>query len=253
MDPDLDGPSPAERARTLLHAADSLTLDWAGGRHEVHREHHCDGSGALTVDLPLSSPLAHQLGETGRGAPGRVPVRLHLTDVAPMAGGDRVRAQLTVTGRVWPGPVGRTCPAHREAPGPVMVAAVEVADITFRRGGATVVVAVQDYRRAEPDPLALLEAGQLAHLARDHPDAVDLLTRLLDARKLMGARGVVPWALDRYGIVLRILRPDGVADVRLRFQPRVATAGQAGSQLRRLLVEATARRSWPSPGAHGLT
>ena len=58
-----------------------------------------------------------------------------------------------------------------------------------------------------------------------------------------------PWSRDASSHTwpaLRILRRDGRVDVRLPFWARVASVGQAGGELRRLLVEATARRSWPA-------
>lgn len=256
MLPGAGSPTPAERARSLLLAADSLSVDWAGGRHEAHRSHHCGPGGQLTLDLPPASALARQVGGPAAGTvsslpgPRRLPVRLHLTDIAPVPTPERVRAQLTVTGWLRAGPVRPRCAAHRDEhgePADLLAAPVEIGHLSLSAGGATVPVEVEQYRRAEPDPLALVETGQLTHLARDHADAVDLLTRLLEARHLMGAQAVVPHALDRYGIVLRVLRRDGRTDVRLPFRTRAAGIAQAGAELRRLLVQATARNSWPSP------
>jgi hypothetical protein len=260
MLPGAGSPTPAERARSLLLAADSLSVDWAGGRHEAHRSHHCGPGGRLTLDLPLATALARQVGGPVGGqmggpvaslpGPRRLPVRLHLTDIAPVPTPERVRAQLTVTGWLRAGPVRPRCAAHRDGhgePADVLAVPVEIGDLSLSTGGATVPVEVEQYRRAEPDPLALVETGQLTHLARDHADALDLLTRLLEDRHLMGAQAVVPHALDRYGIVLRVLRRDGRTDVRLPFRSRAAGIAQAGAELRRLLVEATACRSWPSP------
>jgi hypothetical protein len=240
-------PTPAERTRSLLLAADSLSVDWAGGRHEAHRSHHCGPGGRLTLDLPVGTALAHQVWSSDFPAPRRLPVRLHLTDIAPIATPERVRAQLTVTGWLGTGPDEHDEHGERVD---VLAAPVEIADLTLNTAGSAaavdVDVDVEAYRRAEPDPLALVEHGQLTHLARDHADVLDLLSRLLDARHLMGAMAVVPHALDRYGIVLRIQRRDGRTDVRLPFAARAASIAQAGAELRRLLVEGTARRSWPS-------
>ena len=251
-------PSPAERARSLLLAADSLSVDWAGGRHEAHRSHHCGPGGQLTLDLPPASAPARQVGSAQAPGPRRLPVRLHLTDIAPVPTPERVRAQLTVTGWLGTGPVRHRCPSHRDEygePADVLASPVEIGGLILTADGAAVPVDLQEYRRAEPDPLALVESGQLTQLTRDHADALDLLTRLLEARDLMGAVAVVPHALDRYGIVLRVLHRDGRTDVRLPFRARAVSVAQAGAELRRLLVEATSRQSWPSlaPRRPGIT
>ncbi|HST84092.1 MAG TPA: DUF2470 domain-containing protein [Kineosporiaceae bacterium] len=103
-------------------------------------------------------------------------------------------------------------------------------------------VSLADYRAGEPDPLHLGAAEQLQHLAAHHQDAISTLTRLCDREALIGVTRVLPIALDRYGIVLRLERLRGHGDVRLPFQDRVNTGTEAATQMRQLLAAGARRR-----------
>ncbi len=103
-------------------------------------------------------------------------------------------------------------------------------------------VTLADYRDSEPDPLHLGAAEQLQHLCAHHPDAISTLTRLCDRTVLIGVTRVLPIALDRYGIVLRVERLRDHCDVRLPFAHRIDTGTEAGEQMRLLLAQGARRR-----------
>ena len=103
-------------------------------------------------------------------------------------------------------------------------------------------VSLADYRGSEPDPLHLGAAEQLQHLAAHHPDAISMLSRLCDREVLIGVTQVLPIALDRYGIVLRVERLRDHRDVRLPFDRRIDTGTEAAIGMRTLLGRASRRR-----------
>jgi hypothetical protein len=103
-------------------------------------------------------------------------------------------------------------------------------------------VALGDYRRSEPDPLHLGAAEQLQHLAAHHPEAITTLSRLCDREVMLGAIEILPVALDRYGIVLRVERLRDHRDVRLAFDRRIDTGTEAATELRQLLARSARRR-----------
>lgn len=124
--------------------------------------------------------------------------------------------------------------------GPVRLL-VRITEVSVEEAG-THPVPLAEYRGSEPDPLHLGAAEQLQHLASHHPDAISTLTRLCDREVLIGVVRVLPVALDRYGIVLRVERLRGYDDVRLPFLRRVDTGAEAAEQMRYLLAEGTRRR-----------
>lgn len=83
-------PTAAERVRSILAAAHSMTVVSDGRHHEIRR---LDGTGAM------GHFHLHAAWEgTGTPSPVRVPVRLELTDIAPTPVRDRLRARVTLTG-----------------------------------------------------------------------------------------------------------------------------------------------------------
>src|SRR3954468_17984590 len=110
--------SPAERVRSVLVAAASLTLVAGGHRTYLVDRHTVEPDGRLTLDLPDRT-----------AAPGGVPVVLELTDIAPIAMRNRVRAQVTVHARLMP--AGLAARAH-----PTGAQLTEGARYTFVSGAA---------------------------------------------------------------------------------------------------------------------
>lgn len=80
------------------------------------------------------------------------------------------------------------------------------------------------YRGAEADPLASAANGILTHMNEDHADAV-----LLYATKLAGlptATAATMTAVDRYGMDLAIVTPEGKRSARLAFDEPVTTTDE---------------------------
>lgn len=81
------------------------------------------------------------------------------------------------------------------------------------QGSARRSIAVEDFLRAEPDPLRGDVAATLRHL--EHAHAGDLLACVRSQG--FEALAVVPTGVDRYGLELASIRADGVQQLRLTF------------------------------------
>ncbi|WP_406503538.1 DUF2470 domain-containing protein [Streptomyces sp. NBC_00212] len=217
-------PTPAERMRSIITAAQSMTVVTDGHHHEVY---NLDGTGLLgRIHLhDQGDPL-----EPDPPAP-RIPIRLELTDIAPTPVRDRLRARVTLSGLVaasYSGDsVDSTCMDFGQA-------AIEDAE-------GRAYVTLEQLQEAETDPMATGEAGMLTHLVDDHPDLVPLLLRLVEPRLKNGVVRALPLAMDRYGITLRLEHPATHRDVRLPFPTPMTDIDQAGLQFHALLT--AARRS----------
>ena len=110
----------------------------------------------------------------------------------------------------------------------------------LRQPSGAVVVDLDEFAAAEPDPLALAEAHLLTHLADCHADAVERLTRLVDPASLHGAVRVQPLAVDRHGLTLRIERARAHGDVRLPFHAPADDVAQLTERMHVLLTQASA-------------
>ena len=197
----LPGPSLPERARTALARAVTATVSdatpsgsLAGGpilAAPVPVRATRDGSPLLLP--PAGSPLARWL--AGRPAA----VRVSLPAAAPFSA-------LRLTGTVRPV---TEAGVTREVTGwMVTLGSVEFA------GGGRPRVAVEEYRAARPDPLWRAAPGILRHLEHGH---VSELVRCVRAHGITGTEWVVPRCLDRYGLELLVLTPEGIATMRLSF------------------------------------
>lgn len=82
-------------------------------------------------------------------------------------------------------------------------------------------VSAEDYRAAEPDPLASAAAGILAHMNDDHADAVLAYAKAL--ARISTAESATMTAVDRYGFELTATTPEGPRPARLAFDAPVAT------------------------------
>lgn len=110
----------------------------------------------------------------------------------------------------------------------------------LREPSGAVVVDLDEFAAAEPDPLATAESRLLTHLADAHPDAVERLTRLVPHDSLHGAVRVQPLAVDRHGLTLRIERARGNGDVRLTFHRPADDMAQLTERMHILLSRASA-------------
>jgi hypothetical protein len=91
-------------------------------------------------------------------------------------------------------------------------------------------VTPEDYRAAEPDPLAGSSADILAHMNADHAEAVLAYARALAA--VGEASSATMTAVDRYGFDLAVTTPDGPRALRLAYDVPVTTS----DEVRRAMV-----------------
>ncbi|MFD5145946.1 DUF2470 domain-containing protein [Streptomyces sp. NPDC058401] len=219
-------PTDAERVRSVLAAAHSMTVVTDGQRTEIR---HLDGTD------PLGRLHLHPA-EPGADAEHRPAIRLEFTDIAPTPVRDRVRARVTLVGRLL-------TPYATEDSGSTCVefgrAVLETPD------GARSYVGLDELDAACPDPLAPYEAGMLTHLLDDHAELVTLLLRLVRQQPAAGGGAAVlralPLAMDRYGITLRLEELRGHHDVRIPFPSPLDDVEQSGAQIQALF--SAARRS----------
>ncbi|MEV8513206.1 DUF2470 domain-containing protein [Dactylosporangium sp. NPDC051484] len=209
-------PTPAERLRSLIATAGSLTLHVPGGRCDLIGAHRVE-AGRILLDRPDVVPLEPEVAAV-----------LELTDIVPTPARTRVRARATFAG--WLG----------ECDGGTM--ALDLAEATLQDPayGADSEISVDpdDFAAAAPDPLAELEADLLCHLDASHPGAIDRLARLIPPHHLHGVRRIVPVRLDRYGVVLRLEFAARARDVRLPFPTPLDKAEQAGERMQELYARA---------------
>ncbi|MFF8955525.1 DUF2470 domain-containing protein [Streptomyces sp. NPDC014894] len=229
-------PSSAERIRSVLTAADSMTVVTDEGRTEVSR---LDGAD-VAEHIHLHPAMAREWDGDGDGPSyegGPTRATLEFTDVAPTPVRDRVRARVLLAGWLLP---------SAEHPSPEGSRCMEFSHAVLDRGGERVTVGLEELMDAETDPLATCEAGMLTHLIDDHSDVVGLLLRLVKPRVTQRVRRALPLAIDRYGITLRLEGADTHEDARLAFPAPVRDADQAGERIHALLNTARQRspRSW---------
>ncbi|GGZ98336.1 DUF2470 domain-containing protein [Streptomyces bluensis] len=217
-------PAAAERARSVLAAAWSCAVTADGGREEFVGAHTVAEDGRVLLHVPEDSRLAAAAVSAPRGEPSAV---LEFADVAPVAVRGRIRARLWMAG--W-------CAAEDGR------LAFRPTRVVLRPPSGAVVVDLDEYAAAPPDPLATAEFPLLTHLATAHPDAVERLTRLVDPDSLRGAVRVQPLAVDRHGLTLRIERARDHGDARLTFHQPADDLAQLTERVHMLLAQAGAAR-----------
>ncbi|MFJ1567979.1 DUF2470 domain-containing protein [Streptomyces erythrochromogenes] len=170
---------------------------------------------------------------------GALAALMEFTDIAPVAVRDRVRARVTLSGRLTR--------SRQDAATDDVDLRLDAARVTLATQEVTVKVALDELVLARPDPLAIDEGSLLTHLTDAHQDAVTRLTRLAEPWLLHGAVRVLPLAVDRYGITLRCEYARNQRDLRLPFPAPVSEASEVGEQIRLLLAAAQAcpRRRHP--------
>ncbi|MCS0605553.1 DUF2470 domain-containing protein [Streptomyces sp. LP11] len=211
-------PTAAERVRSILAAAHSMTVISDGRHHEVRR---LDGLGAMG-HFHLHAPYE------GTGTPSgtRVPVRLELTDIAPTPVRDRLRARVTLTGVLG-------APYDADSGESTCM---EFGQAVLEDADGRAFVTLPELEATELDPLATSEASMLTHLVDDHADLVPRLLRLVSPRPEAGVRRVVPVAVDRYGLTLRLEYRSTHRDVRIPFRTPVRDIDHVGPQIHALLA-----------------
>ncbi|MFD8224387.1 DUF2470 domain-containing protein [Streptomyces massasporeus] len=215
-------PAAAERARTVLAAAWSCSVTAEGTREELVGAHTVGEDGRVVVEVPEDSALLAAAICAPRGEPSAV---LEFADVAPVPVRNRIRSRLWLAG--WFAVEGERL-------------VLTPTRVVLRQPSGSVVVDLDEFAAAVPDPLTTAEARLLTHLADCHADAVERLTRLVDSDSLHGAVRVQPLAVDRHGLTLRIERARTHGDVRLAFHAPADDVAQLTERMHILLGQATA-------------
>ncbi|MDX3245057.1 DUF2470 domain-containing protein [Streptomyces sp. ME18-1-4] len=215
-------PSAAAQARSVLAASWSCTVTADGGREEFVGAHTVDENGRVILRAPEDSALRTAAICAPRGEPSAV---LEFADPAPVPVRSRIRARLWLAGWFTP---------DRDH------LAFHATRVVLKPSTGAVVVALDEFMQARPDPLAAAEAQLLTHLADAHPDAVERLTRLVRRDSLHGAVRVQPLAVDRHGLTLRIERARAHGDVRLPFHAPAYDVAQLTERMHVLLTQAAA-------------
>ena len=258
-------PSDAERVRSLLHAASSLSATTRAGRHDLMGPHlldigtpaaadACGGAtaGVIRLKAPSSCRLTHEASEAASAGDEGLSVLLEWTDVAPVAVRARIRGQVRIAGRLGgPEEAADGTAVMRLEPTSIMLGTPDAPTTTAtatatattqtsstQTHGTQTPVDPRELALAQPDPLAPFEGVLLTHMADDHHDQVAALTRLLDPGLLAGVTRVWPLALDQYGIVLRLERLRAHHDVRLPFEELLLDVDHVGHRIHALLASA---------------
>ena len=100
-------------------------------------------------------------------------------------------------------------------------------------------VSGDDWRGAEPDPLAVHAAGIVSHMNEDHEDAMALLCRAFSRAE--NAEEVKMTGVDRYGFEMSVKTERGPRPVRLAFPQEVATPTEERKALVAMVGEARAQ------------
>ncbi|RZS90961.1 uncharacterized protein DUF2470 [Motilibacter rhizosphaerae] len=212
----LPHPTVAEAARSVVASAASLTLVTSHHRAHLEGRHLVDARGGLRLSLPADSAVA-----TALRLEEDLVATVELTDVAPVAVRDRVRARLALTGWLELLDDDGTDTTAYLVPGSVDL------DTCGRRHE----IDPEEYAVADPDPLTGVEAEVLTHLDAEHRAELDALLSSCDPA-LDGGRRTRPLRLDRHGLTVRVERASGECDVRLAFPAPVRTVAEVGEAVR---------------------
>ncbi|KOV64725.1 DUF2470 domain-containing protein [Streptomyces sp. MMG1121] len=215
-------PGAAERARSVLAAAWSCAVTADGTREEYVGAHTVTDEGTVRLAVPDDSALLTAAICAPRQEPSAV---LEFADVAPVPVRSRIRARLYLAGWFVPDA------------GDLLFQPTRV---VLRQSVGAVVIGLDEFAAARPDPLATAEARLLTHLADAHPDAVERLTRLVRPESLHAVTRVLPLAVDRHGLTLRIERTRAHGDVRLPFHTPADDVAQLTERMHALLAQASA-------------
>ncbi|MET9882743.1 DUF2470 domain-containing protein [Streptomyces sp. NPDC006430] len=224
-------PTDAERVRSVLVAAHSMTVVTDGLCSEVR---HLDGTD------PMGRLHLHPA-EPGSGSEHRPAIRMEFTDVAPTPVRERVRSRVTILGRLLTPYVPDATGGTKGAEGGGSTC-VEFVHAVLETTDGRSYVGLEELEAARPDPLAPYEAGMLTHLLDEHAELVTLLLRLVQPLPATPIVRVLPLAMDRYGITLRLEERDGHRDARLPFPSPLDDVEQSGVQIQ-ALFSAARRRS----------
>ncbi len=230
--PAVRAPSHAERCRTLALQATSATLS------TIAREPRGFPYGSLVTvavdDVGRPLLLLSELAEHTGNLQTHPEASVLLTE--PLGGHDQPLALGRVT---ILGPCAKVAAAERAGVReaflehqPSAAYYVDFDDFDFYRVEPTALryvggfgrmswVSAEDYRAAEPDPLAAAASGILKHMNDDHADAVLAYARVLAG--VADAASATMTAVDRYGFEIAAMTPNGPRAARIAFDVAVAT------------------------------
>lgn len=240
----VEGPTPAERARTLAYGIAGGVLA-APSVPDTHvPAHTTDRGGRPLLLVPSTAPVAAALD----AEPDDMPATLRVCDVAPVAFPDRVRGRAWLHGWLTRVPDAElrdaalrlSCVHPRPElldleDGDWTILALEVAQVEIDDVWGSATLEPEEYAAAAPDPFVAVEAGVLTHLDSRHREE---MAGLLPDSVPPGP--VRPLALDRYGIWVRCSPPAGPPfDVRLAFARPVSDFHGLRRVYRTLFAHAT--------------
>ncbi|TYC17333.1 DUF2470 domain-containing protein [Actinomadura syzygii] len=249
------GPTAAERARTLAYGMADGVLTAPGAPREPVPAHTTDRGGRPLLLVRSTSPARAALAAAPAGTPGP-PATLRVFDVAPVALADRVRGRARLRGRLTEVPADelraaalRLAHAHprpelldlaapHEGDREWTILALDVEQVEIEDAWGSATLEPEEYADAAPDPFVAVEAGILTHLDKCHRDD---LTRILPDAVPPGP--VRPLGLDRYGLWLRCSAPPprgpSSFDLRAPFAEPVSDLHGLRRGYRRLFARAT--------------
>lgn len=108
-------------------------------------------------------------------------------------------------------------------------------------------VPLEEWRRAEPDPIASDAAAILEHMNRDHGDALPLYCRAFS--RASDIDRAVMTSIDRLGFEMSVVTAAGARPVRVAFPEPIANKTQARQALVALLGAARAKLGIAPPRA----
>ncbi|MFI0479208.1 DUF2470 domain-containing protein [Actinomadura sp. 9N215] len=252
----VDGPTAAERARTLAYGIADGVLVAPGVPYAPVPAHATDRDGRPLLLVQSASPIAAGLRNPAPDADADVPATLRISDVAPVALADRVRGRAWLHGwlsevpdaelraaalrvsHAHPRPELLDLGAERDGRREWTILALEVAQVEIDDAWGSATLEPEEYAAAAPDPFVAVESGILTHLDACHRDELAGLPP-----ESVPPGPVRPLALDRYGMWLRCSAPPSDAhatfDLRLPFAEPVSDLHGLRCVYRRLFARAT--------------
>src|SRR5687767_11204028 len=140
-------PTAAERLRSLLRTASSLDVVAGARRMQLMDSHTINPDGRLLLAVPDECALALDLTQ------GPLAVRIEITDVAPVAMRDRVRARAVIEGQLS---VFGPHPRAQEVQ--AFVAGLDLVAAELTESDVVVAVDPEQFAAAAPDLLASRES-----------------------------------------------------------------------------------------------
>ena len=246
--PPVPEPTYAERARTLAYLGRTGTLATLSCRHPGHPFASLMPYALDARGCPLFLISAMAMHTQNLQADPRASLFVTQPDLSPQvqeSGDPLARGRLTLMGQARMLPAEDVATARRaylarhEKAGywvdfeDFAFWRLEVADVYFVGGFAAMDwVTADDYLAARPDPLADVAAGVVAHMNRDHADALVTYARHCAGEAPDAATMV---SLDRLGFKLRLRQGARLHSVRIAFPREVTTAAESREVLTEML------------------